>query len=283
MFIFLSNGFFSKIFAQEKKEINEYYKKAFYYLTIKKYSKTIAICSEILKIDKKQESAIQLRKKAREDLKKEIEVLQKRAQELCKEGKYALALQKINFIIIKDPANPEIIKIKNKLEWIAKLFSSVTGNDKSSEMLRKGINAYLGMGSEINIKGAYNAFVYSLQLKNRKSKEIRMIIERFEKEYPVTVELEKPLSGMNIVENKLQLALEKILSANYAEAVRLCDDVLFLEPNNVMALMRKGSAYYALEKFSQAEKNWEAVLKIDPENKQVPKFLNKLRKKFKEE
>ena len=54
------------------------------------------------------------------------------------------------------------------------------------------------------------------------------------------------MPGINIVDQKLQEALELIYGRKYVDAVSLCMEVLELESGSVLALMRMGSAYWAM-------------------------------------
>lgn len=50
-----------------------------------------------------------------------------------------------------------------------------------------------------------------------------------------------------------------------------------MEPHNVLALTRMGSAYYAMGQKSEARRYWEKALKLDPQNNVIKQFL---REKF---
>ncbi len=78
---------------------------------------------------------------------------------------------------------------------------------------------------------------------------------------------------MNLVEQKLYVALKNIYSARYDIAIMECQDVLELEPENVLAMTRLGSAYYALGNRDKAIEIWKRALEIDPNNKDILDFL----------
>jgi tetratricopeptide (TPR) repeat protein len=75
------------------------------------------------------------------------------------------------------------------------------------------------------------------------------------------------------VDYKLQLTLEAIYDGRYLSAIDDCTDVLDLEPNNVLALTRLGSAYFAMNEKEKARQIWTKALQYDPNNTILKKFL----------
>ncbi|HAR63361.1 MAG: hypothetical protein DKM50_10455 [Candidatus Margulisiibacteriota bacterium] len=76
-----------------------------------------------------------------------------------------------------------------------------------------------------------------------------------------------------IIEEKLARALKYINEWKFYDAVKECNEVLDVDPKNVAALMRRGSANFLLDNFDKARQDWNNVLKIDPDNKLVREFL----------
>ena len=73
--------------------------------------------------------------------------------------------------------------------------------------------------------------------------------------------------------HKIQLMLEAIYDGRYLSAISEGTDVLDLEPSNVMALTRLGSAYYAMNEREKAKQIWTKALQYDPSNEVLKKFL----------
>jgi len=85
--------------------------------------------------------------------------------------------------------------------------------------------------------------------------------------------------GLNIVDQKLNQALKCIYDGKIGVALTLCKEVLSLEPKNILALMRLGSAYWGVGNTSKARIAWRQALKYDPGNDQMLKFLEMKEKK----
>ncbi|MEK7746087.1 MAG: tetratricopeptide repeat protein, partial [Elusimicrobiota bacterium] len=62
----------------------------------------------------------------------------------------------------------------------------------------------------------------------------------------------------------------------YHLAAQVLGEVLALEPEDLTALKRLGSAYFALGRREQAAAAWNSALKLAPEAPQLLKFLKKL-------
>ncbi len=85
-------------------------------------------------------------------------------------------------------------------------------------------------------------------------------------------------SSSYIVEQKLLQSYNFIINQQYDEAISLCKEILNLEPNNITALERLGSAYFMKKQFDEAKAVWLKVMELEPENKVVPKFLEQMNK-----
>ena len=80
-------------------------------------------------------------------------------------------------------------------------------------------------------------------------------------------------AGAPLVDHKLQMTLEAIYDGRYLVAVNECTDVLDLEPQNVVALTRLGSSYFAMNERDKAKQIWTKALQLDPRNDVLRKFL----------
>jgi len=61
------------------------------------------------------------------------------------------------------------------------------------------------------------------------------------------VEKEKPFKGLNFVDQNLSVALNNIYNGRYDLAISNCEDVLMLEPDNMLALNEWVRRYTLLE------------------------------------
>jgi Tfp pilus assembly protein PilF len=53
--------------------------------------------------------------------------------------------------------------------------------------------------------------------------------------------------------------------------------VIELQPKNVLAWKRLGSAYYAIGKKDKARETWEQALKIAPEDVELKQFIKQVK------
>ena len=79
---------------------------------------------------------------------------------------------------------------------------------------------------------------------------------------------------LNLIDQKLQKALEKIYGGEYLVAAKECQEVLDLEPENSLALTRLGSVYYAMGQVKQARVYWQQALTLDGKNDVLRSFLS---------
>jgi len=117
-----------------------------------------------------------------------------------------------------------------------------------------------------------NAIIYATELAPD-DRNLQQIFELMGKEYPDAAAQEKSIPGMTLVQRKLQQALENIYDGKYVQAIAECNTVLELEEDNVIALMRLGSAYWAMGDAAKAKSNWRKALEYDPDNSQILEFL----------
>jgi Tfp pilus assembly protein PilF len=122
---------------------------------------------------------------------------------------------------------------------------------------------------------ALNALHFAQDL-NPSQPAIDRLVKLVQKEYP---EIEEPTvpRGKTLVDYKLQLSLEYVYDGQFLKAINECNHVLDLEPDNVLALTRMGSAYYAMGQKSEAQGLWVKALKLEPNNQVLKQFL---REKF---
>jgi len=263
-------------FAFSEEDISALYQEAIKYYNESKYTTAIQYWKRILEIDPHQIPPKKLIEIARQKMQKELKPLLHSFTGFYQKGRYKTTVQVAVKILDIDPANEEIRKKKEKLEKIIPFFEEATGKGKFWKTLRIGINAYLNDQPDVVL----DAVIYASQINtdSKNAGKIQKLVSFFEKLYPEERAKIKLIAGMNLINQRLQSALDSIYKADYTGAIMECNRVLKIDPNNTLALMRKGSAYYALKKYSQAERNWEKVLKIDPNNKEVKKFLKALRR-----
>lgn len=165
------------------------------------------------------------------------------------------------------PEDNSIKELRRKLQSVTAVVESQPGVDKVSALIRLAVGRYL----ENDPKRALNALVYAAE-QNSDVREIPRLRQVIETNHP-EVETPRLAKGISLIEHKLQQSLEAIYDGRYLTAISECNDVLDLEPNNVLGLTRLGSAYYAMNEKEKATQIWVRALQLDPENKVIKKFL----------
>lgn len=85
--------------------------------------------------------------------------------------------------------------------------------------------------------------------------------------------IKKQQNSDELINEKLGRALKLINEWKFYDAIKECNEVLSIDSKNILALMRRGSAYYMLDDYDRAREDWNTVLSLDKDNKLVKSFL----------
>jgi tetratricopeptide (TPR) repeat protein len=165
------------------------------------------------------------------------------------------------------PLDESIKEIRRKLEGITSITAGEISPEKDGDLVRLSLTRFL----ENDPKRAMNAMVYAMEV-NKARPELVRLLRLIETNNPETESL-RLSPGINLIDHKLQQTLEAIYDGRYLTAIAECTDILDLEPDNVLALTRLGSAYYAMNEKDRARQIWTRALQIDPANNVLRKFL----------
>ncbi|OVE75631.1 hypothetical protein BVX98_07235 [bacterium F11] len=182
-------------------------------------------------------------------------------------GKFNDALETFREAERRLPNDDAIQDVRRKLEGITPIVEQEISEEFQGYIVRLAIIRYL----ENDPKRALNALTYAAEKKVLRPEVVR-VRRLIEKDHP-EVQVENLSPGISLIDFKLQATLEAIYDGRYLTAIGECSDVLDLEPNNVLALTRLGSAYYAMNEKDKAKKIWTKALQFDPHNKVLRKFL----------
>ena len=268
--------FISAASVRGEDDIKALYDAAIKNYTAGKYSDAIRCWQRVLEIDSEQAPPKKMIEFTRAKIKNELSPLVAAFEKALNRGEWFNALDAARRIMDIDPTYPGVSAKKDKLAKISEYFKDNSADKGVSRYVRAAVKAYL----EDQTGRIFDAVIYAGQINEDKSikENLSGLLSFFEGLYPEERSKVKLISGMTLLPQLLQSSLDSIYKADYTGAVMECDRALFLEPDNIMALMRKGSAYYAMKNYDEAKKNWQAVLKIEPDNKDVIKFLKALKK-----
>ncbi len=203
-----------------------------------------------------------------EEDRRAAELLIKNVQDAYRKGMYSKATENINRALELNSEHKGAQALKKKLGPVASIIPEKTEATRIAKITRKGVTAYL----ENNPVLALNAIRYATELAPDDI-SLQQVFELMSKEYPDVAAQEKSIPGMTLVQRKLQQSLENIYDGKYVQAIAECNTVLELEEDNVLALLRLGSAYWAIGDFEKARSVWQEALKYDPDNMQIKEFL----------
>jgi len=184
-----------------------------------------------------------------------------------KDGQYQVAMETFREAERLLPQDSAIKEVRRKLESITPIIEKEDGSTRTGELIKLAILRYL----ENDPKRAMNALIYVSE-KVTERREIPRLLQLIESNHP-EIEAPKVAAGVGIVDHKMQLALEAIYDGRYLSAISECTDVLDLEPQNVLAMTRLGSAYYAMNEATKAKQVWTKALQLDPNNDILRRFL----------
>lgn len=81
-----------------------------------------------------------------------------------------------------------------------------------------------------------------------------------------------PDTGILVFSQKLEIARDAMLKTDYVTALESLNEALKIDSYNPQAHMMKGSIFYAMGKLDLARKEFDFVLKVDPDNIEVKRF-----------
>lgn len=163
-----------------------------------------------------------------------------------------------------DPAAHELMI---KVAAVTAIFPDASAATERDDIVRKAVNRYTENNTDSVLYGTY------ARQKWPRDVGIVRLYGLVARDFPQTASELRILPGITIVDQLLQDALDFIRTGRFIQAISKLQQVLQLEPDNIPALTRMGSAYWAMEKKDLAKKNWQRVLDLDPNNKEVLQFM----------
>ncbi|HAH08108.1 MAG TPA: hypothetical protein DCM05_16550 [Elusimicrobia bacterium] len=204
----------------------------------------------------------------------QVKLLIDQGYEAFKDGDFQLATLRLNQAIDAAPNNKQVKAMLARLQMVVGFVPQALGGEEFQTYVRKGVITYV---DGRDLRSSVNALRYAYN-KNSKDDKVLALLNMVEKESGVS-EMTRRVDGpeqFTFVDQKLYDARQAIYDGKYDLAIRRCQDVLDLEPNNITALEIMGSAFFMMEEKSKAKAVWKRVLEIDPTNKVVAEFLKRL-------
>jgi len=193
------------------------------------------------------------------------------------EGYYKDAGRELAILISQKPDNKTWDKIAEKLGLVANVVPELTGDDLMSVIVRKGLLSFLKPVE--NPPDALVKIHYAME--NSMDKEIfARLYSVLKNYYPELAKTDEIPAGFTLITYKLYKSLNFIYDGHYDSAIKEANEVLDLEPDNILALKRLGSALYCLgkaenkpEAVEKARDIWRRVIKLSIDDKEIKEFL----------
>jgi tetratricopeptide (TPR) repeat protein len=224
--------------------------------------------NKILTIDPGQERASHLLSEAYAEL---LQDIYRTAEKALVEGRYAAGRDAYYKIMANNPTDKEVRGVIDRIAKVIGVMPSAEGNGRGIKMMRRGVIQFIRNDGDAKVAIAALRYAEQLSPGETKISEMREMVER--ERVAALRTMEKPAKDMNVVEQKLFIALNHIYDGRYDLAIEECNTVLYLEPRNLTALKRLGSAYYALGKKDKAREAWKRALALAPNDKEIKSFL----------
>lgn len=249
-------------------KIKEYYEAADTYVSQAEYDMAIEQWNNILQLDPNQEMASRLISSLH---RKKLDNIYVEAEKLFAEGSYIASRDRYNQILADNPTDQRSKAITEKLTSVIKVVPNLNGAGKVNDLLRKGVTNFVS--DKGNAKIAVASVWYAVQLEpdNTTALAMRDFIES--NHLSIIRSMETPVKDMDLVEQYLFAALNHIYEGRYDLTIQECTLVLELEPENILALKRLGSAYYAMGRTAKARKTWKEALELAPKDEELKGFL----------
>ncbi|MBI4051471.1 MAG: hypothetical protein HY400_03085 [Elusimicrobia bacterium] len=174
-------------------------------------------------------------------------------------GFYAKAYRYINELV--DVQDTQFSNLRSRLRVVSQQFPELADPKLNWEkMLSLGIKDFLSQSEEMAVKRI--AYAYSLDPRNSKLEKLLEAVETVTGRTAERVPA-RWLGKLSLVEEKLLRTEEALQAEMVDQVIRLCEEVLELEPEHASALSRLGTAYYLQNKRYEALAAWTQAVRYE--------------------
>ncbi|MFI5345781.1 MAG: tetratricopeptide repeat protein [Elusimicrobiota bacterium] len=260
---------------QESKAVvlQKYYDQAFAFYKSGDYGRAIQVWDDILRLDPDQKTARDMIREVQNDVEK---TNAKRLTEILanvRTGRYRSALAGLETLLENGNRTPFASALQSSLEDIVLIVPEAPDKSKAWRLTTLSVNAAVGQNQDYKL--AYDGLRYARELEPVDTR-IKRLLDWFLSRHPEFVNTDLVTPGMTLLEYKRSVALDHMYGARYHQAIDTLNEALALEPADLVALKRLGSAYYSLGLHPKAREAWQKALALSPEDPQLKKFLRKL-------
>jgi tetratricopeptide (TPR) repeat protein len=254
--------------SAEQKQIKGHYETAFRHYSGSHYSRAIQEWEKVLTVDTKQKTAVEMIKTAREKIDQRDKKEQDRMLRFVARGRYQRALVELQKLRERDSTHPVYLEWETRLEELMRVVPTAPKTRAWGKAVI-GLTGWVARQDDLRL--AHNGLRYAKEI-SPKDKRFRTLLELILDKDPGLARDKVP-DGMKLIAHKKFIALNAIYDGKYNTAISNLTQVLQLEPKDVTALKRLGSAYYALKRYKQARQVWLRALTMAPGDRQLKRFL----------
>lgn len=261
--------------AQESKAVvlQKYYDQAFGFYKSGDYGRAIQVWDDILRLDPDQKTARDMIREVQNNVEKANAKRLAAILVHVKGGRYRSALSGLETLLESGNRTPFVSSLQAALEDVVLIVPEAPERTKAWRLTIMSVDA--AIGEKQDFKLAYNGLRYARELDPGDAR-IKRLLDWFLTKHPAFVDTDTVTPGMTLLEYKRSVALDHMYGARYHQAIDTLNEALALEPADLVALKRLGSAYYSLGLFPKAREAWHRALVLAPEDPQLKKFLRRL-------
>ncbi len=202
-----------------------------------------------------------------------VHALIQKAYKAMEAGNFLAAQEQLQASLDVDPSNKKVQVLVEKFQKVVANVPSAMGNEESAAMVRKGVLSYVNDDTKSAIAALRQAY-----FKDPRNEKLLSLLNKMEADTNLDkTERPKGPELFSPVDQKIFDARQAILEGKYDVAIKKCQDILDLNPNDVTSMKIMGSAFFLLDDHTRARKLWSRVLEIDPNDKEISEFMKQLR------
>jgi tetratricopeptide (TPR) repeat protein len=263
-----------KAAAKGNTVIQQYYAEALKYYVQGDYRQAIIKWTAIVKEAPEQTTAPTMILEARKKILLVTKERRQRTFDYIGVGQYQKAHFELQALLDQDPGDPQLQALQSRLDHIIKLVPFLFPRSKAARAAILGLKGYLTLPPDLTL--AHNGLRYAGELAQGDDKYAKLLSIVYA-EFPVVATLDPVTPGMKFLEYKHHVALHQIYDGKYHTAVLTLNEILALDPDDLTALKRLGSAYYSLGRMDDARAAWTTALSLSPKDKTLKRFIAKTR------
>lgn len=253
-------------------ELTAHYDTALQLYTKGDYSRAIMEWREVLRKAPDQSTAEKMIEMAREAIDKRDKERQDLVYAKAASGDYQGALVALQPLLETDALHPAYNVLQTRLDRVSFIVPQASTDSKAWRAAARGMAGYIAREDDLSL--AYDGLRLAKELDPKEPRFTRLIAVLLADNPALAQDALTP--GMGVLEYKRFLALNYIYDGKYGQAAQVLEKVVALDPEDVTALKRLGSAYYALKDKSKARTLWQRAIALKPDDRQLKDFLSRV-------